>query len=200
MVFIVVVSSAYLFAEGDSAAKGALEGGAVESEVFDDSDGIGSWFRLDAIALALLGVAIAVVLSGIGSAVGIGITANMGIGAMHESPDLFPQVIILSALPGTQGIYGFVVGFLIILWSGILGGDMSALTLQKGWYFFCAGIPVGIAGLISAIHQGKVCASGVGLTAKDKSHVAKGMVLGAFVEFYAILGLLASVLILLNIK
>ena len=64
-----------------------------------------SWFSLDATALALIGVAIAVVFAGIGSAIGIGISANMALGAMHEHPKLFPQFLLLTALPGTQGIY-----------------------------------------------------------------------------------------------
>jgi len=158
------------------------------------SEGIGG------VALAIIGAAIAVAMAGIGSAMGIMISANMSLGAMHENPELFPQFLLLSALPGTQGIYGFVVGFLIILWSGILGGNTAALTVSAGWRFLCAGLPIGFAGLLSAIYQGKVCASGVGLVVKDKTQVAKAMTLAAFVEFYAILGLLASVLILLNIK
>lgn len=162
----------------------------------------GSWFRWDAIALSLGGAAIAVVLAGIGSAIGICIASSMSLGAMHEHPNLFPQFLLLSALPGTQGIYGFVTGFLIILWTGLLNNptQLASLTVNDGWHFFFAGVPVGIAGLISAIYQGKVCAAGVALTVKDKSNVAKGMTLAAFVEFYAILGLLASVLMLLSIK
>lgn len=154
----------------------------------------------DGKVFALIGIAIAVVLSGIGSAIGITIAANMGMGAMQDNPDMFPQVLILSALPGTQGIYGFVVGFLILLWSGIMGGGATPLTATRGFWFLVAGIPVGFAGLISAIYQGKVCAAGVAITVKDRSNVAKGMTLGAYVEFYAILGLLASILILLNIR
>ncbi len=160
------------------------------------------WFTLDAGALALVGVAIAVVIAGFGSAIGIGISANMSIGAMHEHPDLFPQFLLLSALPGTQGIYGFVAGFLIILWTGLLNDptQLASLTPVQGWQFLFAGLPVGLAGLVSGIHQGKVCASGVALVVKDKSNVAKAMTLAAFVEFYAILGLLASVLVLLSIR
>ncbi|MCK5832105.1 V-type ATP synthase subunit K [bacterium] len=160
------------------------------------------WFNWDAGTLALIGVGIAVVLAGFGSAIGIGIAANMSIGAMHEHPGLFPQFLLLSALPGTQGIYGFVAGFLIILWTGLLNDPsaLAALTPVQGWHFLFAGVPVGLAGLVSGIHQGKVCASGVGLVVRDKANVAKAMTLAAFVEFYAILGLLASVLILLSIK
>jgi len=160
------------------------------------------WFNWDAGTLALIGVGVAVVLAGFGSAIGIGIAANMSIGAMHEHPGLFPQFLLLSALPGTQGIYGFVAGFLIILWTGLLNDPsaLASLTPIQGWHFLFAGLPVGLAGLVSGIHQGKVCAAGVGLVVRDKANVAKAMTLAAFVEFYAILGLLASVLILLSIK
>lgn len=158
------------------------------------------WFQLSGASLALFGAGIAVALAGIGSAIGIGTTANMGIGVMHEQPDLFPQTIILSVLPGTQGIYGFAIAFLILLRSGFWGGQASSITLNQGWYYFFAGIPIAFTGLLSAIHQGKVCAAGVGLTVKDKAHMVKGMVLGALVEFYAILGFLASILIILRVQ
>jgi V/A-type H+-transporting ATPase subunit K len=190
-----------LFAQ-DAATQPVQQTPAQTTPVQTPSDNA-NWFRWDAIALALGGVAIAVVLSGIGSAIGINIAGSMSLGAMHEHPNLFPQFLLLSALPGTQGIYGFVVGFLIILWTGLLMNDqttLASLTIDQGWHYFFAGIPVGVAGLLSAIYQGKVCAAGVALTVKDKSHLAKGMTLAAFVEFYAILGLLASVLMLLSIK
>jgi len=167
-----------------------------------EPDESGGWFKWDPAALALGGVAVAVVLAGFGSAIGIGIAANMSIGAMHEHPKLFPQFLLLSALPGTQGIYGFVAGFLAILWTGLLNdpSQLASLTINDGWHFFFAGLPVGLAGLVSGIHQGKVCASGVALVVRDKANVAKAMTLAAFVEFYAILGLLATVLVLLSIR
>jgi V/A-type H+/Na+-transporting ATPase subunit K len=202
LLFSLIILSAVVFAQEPAQTTPAPQPQSAPAPAPADNAKNDSWFRWDAVALALGGVAIAVVLSGIGSAVGINIAGSMSLGAMHEHPNLFPQFLLLSALPGTQGIYGFVVGFLIILWTGLLNDPtkLASLTIDQGWHYFFAGIPVGVAGLLSAIYQGKVCAAGVALTVKDKSHVAKGMTLAAFVEFYAILGLLASVLMLLSIK
>ena len=148
------------------------------------------------IALVIFGAALAVGLAGIGSAIGISRPASMGLGAMQEDRALFLPSMVLAALPGTQGIYGFVVAFMALQSSGIMGASMPTLTLAQGWNFFFACLPIALAGFISAIYQGNVCASGVALAAKDKSQWTRGMILGVFVEFYAILGFLISLLIL----
>ncbi|MFP4460360.1 MAG: V-type ATP synthase subunit K [Candidatus Zixiibacteriota bacterium] len=166
-----------------------------------EQDAVSKWFRWEPVALIIFGAAAAVALAGIGSAVGISRPASMGLGAMQEDADLFLPSLVLSALPGTQGIYGFIIGFLALSWSGVLGGgNLDALTINQGWNFFFACMPVAFAGLISAMYQGNVCSAGIGLAAKDKTQWTKGMILGVFVEFYAILGFLLSILILTNIK
>ncbi len=58
--------------------------------------------------LAYLGIAVMVALSGIGSAYGVSITGGATLGAMKKKPDVFGSCIALSALPATQGLYGFV--------------------------------------------------------------------------------------------
>jgi V/A-type H+-transporting ATPase subunit K len=162
--------------------------------------GSGSWFRFGPATLCIAGAALAVILSGIGSAVGIGYAGRASLGAMSEGTKDFAKYLMLTALPGTQGIYGFVAGFLVMLWSGLMAGDTSALTVEKGWQFFYASLPVAFAGLFSAIQQGKVCASGVNMTTKQPGEVGKALVLGVFVEFYAVLGLLISILLLISIR
>ena len=160
----------------------------------------GSWFRFGPVTLSIAGAALAVILSGIGSAIGIGYAGRASLGAMSEGTKDFAKYLMLTALPGTQGIYGFVAAFLIMLWSGIMAGETAALTVEKGWQFFYASLPVAFAGLVSAIQQGKVCASGVNMTTKQPGEVGKALVLGVFVEFYAVLGLLISILLLISIR
>ena len=162
--------------------------------------GPGSWFRFGPVTLCIAGAALAVILSGIGSAVGIGYAGRASLGAMSEGTKDFAKYLMLTALPGTQGIYGFVAAFLVMLWSGIMAGETSALTIERGWQFFYASLPVAFAGLFSAIQQGKVCASGVNMTTKQPGEVGKALVLGVFVEFYAVLGLLISILLLISIR
>jgi len=152
------------------------------------------------LVLALLGAALAVGLAGVGSSIGIGYVGQASAGAMTEDPENFGMYLILTALPGTQGIYGFIAAFLIIMKINLLGGAPAELTTPQGWSLFVAGLPIAIAGLISAIHQGKVCTAGVGLTVKRPAESAKAMVLAVFVEFYAVLGLLVTIFLVNGIK
>ncbi len=144
------------------------------------------------IFFAGLGIFAAVVFAGGGSAIGIGIAGQVASGALTEDPKNFGKYLMLVALPGTQGIYGFVIGFLILLKLGILGGNIPNLSVGQGLLVFAAGLPIGFSGLFSGIHQGKVCASGIELAAKQPNEVGKALVLSVFVELYAVLGLLIS--------
>lgn len=140
-----------------------------------------------------MGIALACALAGIGSAVGVGIAAQASTGVMSVDPGKFGKLLLLSALPGTQGIYGFVIAFLL------LGKVTPDMNMHVAWQIFTAGIPIAIAGLFSGIHQGKVCAGGAMMTAKQPDDSAKSLILAVFVEFYAILGFLVSFLMLQGI-
>lgn len=156
--------------------------------------------QMGGLALAIAGAGIAVIFGGIGSSIGVGLAGQSGAGVVTEQPDKFGKVLVLEALPGTQGIYGFLVGFLILLQTGILTGAPLDLTLAQGWQLFFACIPCGIACLLSGIHQGKVTAAGMNMVAKDDSQMGKAMVLSAMVETYAVLGFLVSALLVFFIK
>lgn len=143
--------------------------------------------------LALLGAAIAA-MAGIGSAIGVGIVGQAAAGVVAEDPKKFGSTLMLQALPGTQGIYGLLIAFIILNKIGLISGNMVELTTIQGGLFLVASLPVGIIGIISAIHQGKVAASGVMLIAKRPEEIAKAMVYAAMVETYAVLALLASFL------
>ncbi|MBU1075647.1 MAG: V-type ATP synthase subunit K [Spirochaetes bacterium] len=140
----------------------------------------------------LLGIFSAVVLAGIGSAIGIGIAAQVAEGVMTEDPKNFGKYLMLVALPGTQGIYGFVIGFLIMVKLGIIAGSIPDVSLNQGLFAMAAALPIALAGLFSAIHQGKVCAAGIEMSAKQPNEVGKALVMGVFVELYAVLGFLIS--------
>ena len=155
---------------------------------------------MDGLSLALLGAALATFLAGIGSSIGVGLAGQASTGVIGEDPDKFGKVMLLTALPGTQGIYGFVVGFLVLLKLQIIGGTIPDVSVAQGWSLLFACLPVGIAGLLSAIHQGKVCSAGVQMTAKRPEESGKALILGVFVEFYAVLGFLASFLISNGVK
>lgn len=144
---------------------------------------------------AYIGAALAYGLAGIGSAIGIAIAGRVASGVLSEDPNKFGSLLLLVALPGTQGFYGFITSFMILF---IFFG--KAANALAGFQMFAAALPVGIAGFLSAIYQGMVCAAGAGMIAKRPEEVGKAIVLGVFVETYAVLGLIASALLLLSIK
>ncbi|MGY3724389.1 V/A-type H+-transporting ATPase subunit K [Granulicatella balaenopterae] len=139
---------------------------------------------------AALGMAMAMIFGGIGSAKGVGIAGEAASSLIKEQPEKFAQAMILELLPGTQGIYGFIISFFIMNQMSV---DMS---LQNGLFLFMASLPIAFTGLFSGIAQGKVAAAGVQILAKKPEHTIKGVIFAAMVETYAILGLLVSILII----
>jgi V/A-type H+-transporting ATPase subunit K len=157
-------------------------------------------FFENGITLAILGAAFAVFMAGSGSAVGVGIAGEAAAGVITEDPSKFGQTLLLQALPGTQGIYGLLTGFLILTRIGVVGGSGPAnLTMVQGIMYFAAAMPIGIGGYISAIAQGKAAAAGIGIVAKRPEELAKGVTFAAMVETYAVLSLLASILMIFGI-
>lgn len=136
-----------------------------------------------------LGVAVAVGMSGIGSAKGVGIVGQSAAGLLAEQPEKFGKALVLELLPGTQGLYGFVIGLLAFF---KLSGTTS---LAQGLYLLFACLPIAICGLWSGIAQGKASAAGIQILAKNPEHTTKGMVLAAMVETYALLGFVVSFLL-----
>ncbi|WP_027868416.1 V-type ATP synthase subunit K [Eubacterium sp. AB3007] len=147
-------------------------------------------------ALALLGAAIAS-LAGIGSGLGVGIAGQAAAGVLAEDPKKFGRTLLMQALPGTQGIYGLLMTFLIFVRVGFFSGNMD-LDITTGWWVLASGIPVGLIGIWSGIGQGKAAAAGIMLMGKRPDQMAKGIIYAAMVETYAIFGLLISILILFN--
>ena len=148
--------------------------------------------------LALVGAALSTALAGTGSAWGVGIAGQAAAGVVAEDPDQFAKVLILQLLPGTQGIYGLLVTFITLSQIGVLGGEPVTDTM-KGLMYLMACLPIAIAGLFSAIHQGKPSAASIGIVAKKPEQFGKAMLFPAMVETYAILALLVSILTITNI-
>ena len=155
------------------------------------------------LALALLGASLAVGLSCVGSAKGTGIAGEAGTGLLSEDPSKSGKVMVLQLLPGTQGLYGMAVFFVALIRMGFMGNALAvseAMSVQLGLQFFSACMPMAIGGLLSAIAQGRVAAGSINILAKKPDDWSKGMVLCITVEFYAILSLLASMLMIINIS
>jgi V/A-type H+-transporting ATPase subunit K len=149
------------------------------------------------IGFAYLGAALAVALCCIGSAKGTGLVGEAATGVISETPEEFSKCMILQVLPGTQGLYGIVAWFMVLLKLNVFGGDMVQLTIQQGLALFCACLPIALGGMLSAKFQGRVAAASISIVAKKPEEFSKGIILCGIVEFYAILSLVATILLVL---
>lgn len=147
------------------------------------------------IFLALFGAALATIFAGIGSAKGVGMATETGMGVLSEDPSKFGKMLVLELLPGTQGLYGFIVSFMVMLNTGVLGGGLQLdMSVTKGALYLAACLPIAIGGLISGIAQGKAAVAGISLVAKREQEFSKAMVSVTLVEIYALLAFLVSLL------
>ena len=148
---------------------------------------------MDGVGIAIAGSAMAAFLAGIGSAIGIGIAGQQSAGVLSEDPEKFGSLFLLVVLPGTQGFYGFLSAILA------MNKITASLGIIEGWRILFACLPVAMAGLISAIHQGKVCAAGANLVAKRADQAMKGVMYAVMVETYAVLGLIITIFLLAKV-
>ena len=146
-----------------------------------------------------LGAALAVCLAGSGSARGVGVAGEAAAGVVAEDPSKFGKVMVMQLLPGTQGIYGLIIGFIVLAQTGILGGDAD-ISIAKGLAYLCACLPIAIAGYFSGIGQGKASAAAIGVVAKREDQFGKAMIFPIMVETYAILALLVSILAITGVS
>jgi V/A-type H+-transporting ATPase subunit K len=149
---------------------------------------------------AILGAAIAVILSGMGSSKGVGTASEAAGGVLADDPSKFGKLLVLQLLPGTQGLYGLIVGIMVMINTGLLGGAANAIDVSVGLQYLAACLPIAIGGYFSAKSQGRVCAVGVNLTAKRPEESSKAIVSASLIELYALLGFIVSFLMVINIK
>lgn len=149
---------------------------------------------MNGMAIGILGLAITAILCGIGSAVGLKSTGSATAGVLSDDPKKFSKVIVLTLLPATQGLYGFVIAIMGI--SYLPTSTMDAAAVAQGWSVFFAVLPMAIVGCISAIFQGKTSASTIMAVGKKPEIAGKSILFPAMIEFYALLGLVSSIMLL----
>ena len=146
---------------------------------------------MDPITLAYIGIGLMIALAGIGSVYGVSYGGNAALGAMKKNPDAFGNYLVLSALPGTQGLYGFA-GYFVINGTGVLSPEITTI---QGVAVLGAGIALGLVGLLSGIRQGQVCANGIAGIGSGHDVFGSTLVLAVFPELYAILAFAATFMI-----
>ena len=140
-------------------------------------------------AIGIIGIAICVLVCGIGSAIGLYKTGSAAAGVLGEDPKKFGKVLVLVLLPATQGIYGFIIG--IIASSSLVDGMVAA----QGWALLGKVLPMALSGLVTGIFQGKSSANCIYAVGKQESLGGKLIIYPAMIEFYAILGLIISIML-----
>ena len=145
--------------------------------------------------VAIIGAATAAILGGFGSSLGILNASAKGAGVLAEKPNLFGKILILVALPGSQGVYGLLIGIIILLKAGLLGDAGGELLAKQSYQLLSAGVIMGVAALFSSLLQGKAVSAAIGAVAREESLGGKAIVLSVLIETYAIFGLLVAILI-----
>lgn len=151
------------------------------------------------IVFALLGAILATFMGGIGSAIGVSMTGRAAAGVVTEDPSQFGKVLILQLLPGTQGIYGLLIGFVTLTQIGVMGGS-SDISLIKGLLYLASCLPMAIVGWVSALQQAKASVASIALVAKKPDQFGKAMIFPAMVETYAVFALLISILAIFGVS
>ncbi len=151
-------------------------------------------------ALAFFAAVFSTALAGYGSAKGVGMAGQTSGGVSTENPEVSSKMMVLQILPGTQGIYGFLISVIILVNTGALGGDLKPVDLLQGVMLVIAVLPVAIVGWLSAIHQAKVASAGMLMVGQHPEMSGKAITMTVMVETYAVLALLASFLMVNAIK
>lgn len=147
---------------------------------------------------AAIGCCVAMILPGIGSALGVGMAGRAAAGVAAEDPEKSGACLMFELLPATQGLYGFVIAMFIAVFSGILSGTVMNLATDLGRSYFYASLPIGVVGLVSAYFQSRVCCAGIGIVAKQ-GNGGMGITFAIMVELYAILALIISILMVVGV-
>lgn len=149
---------------------------------------------MNGVYIAMAGAALAALMAGCGSAIGVGIAGQAAAGVTSEDPGKFGKVLLLQLLPGTQGIYGLIIAFMVFMRAGVLGGTLAEWTTAQGWGMVAVCAPMAIVGLVSGIYQGRCASASIAMVAKRPEASGKGLLMTVMVETYALLALLISFL------
>ena len=151
------------------------------------------------LVFAFLGAALSIGIAGTGSAKGVGLASEAAAGVVVDDPSKFGRLLVLQLLPGTQGLYGFIISVMVMSNIGVLGGTPPT-DITTGLMYFAACLAVAVGGFFSALAQGRVCAAGVNIIAKKPAESSKAIVSASLVELYALIAFIVSLLLVMNVN
>jgi V/A-type H+-transporting ATPase subunit K len=149
------------------------------------------------LSIAILGLALSAIMCGIGSGLGLKASSAASAGVLAEDPSKFSKILVMTLLPATQGIYGFVIAIMGLgSLTAVTAAATPELALSVGWNIFFAAMPMAIVGCLSAILQGQTAAATIVAVGKKPEIGGKSILFPAMIEFYALLGLVVSIMLL----
>ena len=152
---------------------------------------------MDGNVIAIIGAALAVALTGIGSAIGMCWVQQSAAGLVSEEPEKYGKTLILQLIPSSNALYGFVVGFLVFINMPFMGG--AGYAFGEGLLVFACCLPIAIVGMVACLAQAKVCVSGVQMVGKRAELSGRALTMAVFIELFALFALIISVLGVLQI-
>lgn len=156
-----------------------------------------TFWSLSGVQWALMGAGLAFIGGAIGSSIGITYAANVGAGILAEDPDKFGRLVPIIAMPGTQGVYGFITAFLV--WLFFVRRGVAVPNGAVGFQVFASCLPVAFGCLFSAIYQGLTGTGAAAMVGKRPESSGIAIILPALVETYAVFSLVVSVLLILTV-
>jgi len=154
-----------------------------------------TFFVNNGLGWAVAGAMLCVMFGGWGSALGLRISGSQAAGALSEKPELFGKLLVLVALPGTQGFYALITAIMIVMRTKLLKGEPDCPPML-GFALFFLGIAVGVVQYRSAIFQGEASAASINLTARRPEEGGRSILFPALIETYAVVALLAGILMM----
>lgn len=136
----------------------------------------------------MIGPALVLGISSIGSCIGCYIAGAASHAAMSRVEEGHGKFIGLSAAPASQSIYGFLL--MLLMKNAIKAGTLTAISGVG------IGLFIGLAFLASAVFQGRVCATGIQATAKQPALFGKCFAAVGIIESFALFSFVFSLLLI----
>jgi len=147
--------------------------------------------------IALLGAAIVVIMTGAAASIGMQWVQRAAAGVISEEPEKFGKLLILQLVPSSSALYGFVVGFMVLMGTVLGGGDV--LSVEYGLLVLAACLPMAIVGFVQTLAQAKVCVSCVHMVAKNGELSGKALTMAIFTELFALFALIVSIMTVMTV-